>query len=465
MIKTLSIEAIQAAYYNDMLDMYAKVNDVDLRLKMQGWDDSEGDDGFDEEGENNYQVVDGVGIYSINGSILSSGSALTRWMGYADYDGIRNDILAMSKDPEVQEIMILAASPGGSVYGPSNASVAIKSVDKIKPVYTYCSKMCCSGMYWLAANSREIIAAPEAEVGSIGVIVTHISQQKAMEDAGYKATVIRTQELKAVGGPMKDLSEKEIEHITEQAMTYDALFQKHIQTVRPKVNLRAMKGQTFIGEEGIAVGLVDSVMDYDSAINYIKSKRTKATQTGGYRMNMTAEQLRAALDAGKTLDELGLSEEDVAKITAEAAAESQSEEQNHSEPPEFSMTAEEYAEKEAGFKAEVEALAVKVAEYEGKIKELEAKAHVSEETEQLKAIVCKLVSNRRVALNLQNVDMTKFSVATVLVEYAAVTEQYEKAFVEGGLAGLKAQRKVEAQEEQEPEMDSIKKGTFAAVSL
>lgn len=436
MHKTIRIEAIHAGYAAELVDAYEE-------MRKHACDDCS------EYGSEpkTYSIADGVGIYKIDGPLLSSGNAFTRWFGYADYEGIRNDLLAMAKDPEVQEILVMMASPGGSVFGVSNASEAFKKVGAVKDIYVYTGKNCCSGAYWLAAGAKEIIAAPEAELGSIGVIVTHFSYQKQIEEDGVKVTVIKTAELKAVGGPYTDLTEKEISHIQAQAEQYDDLFHEHIQATRPSVKLSSMKGQTFIGAEAVRMGLADAVMSYDDAIQHIRSQR-KTTQTGGYNMKMTAEKLRAALDAGETLATLGLTEEEGNEILASAP---------EVDGGELEVDAAKKggkkggkgggcADPEAG-EGETEGGAammsmpqaefdVMVAELEGtKVSLAAAEATATKATaaaEKMRTIVSEVFNNRRVAMGLNKIDVSAMSLETLLSDYEATTTEFNKSFKIGG---------------------------------
>lgn len=429
MKKSLRIEAIHPGYVAELfeLDKYFAADHSGLEQKLMS--DSYNDD--DAEGEKPYSIIDGIGVYKISGPIMQAGTWLTRYFGYADYEGIRNDLIAMGADPAVQEILILMASPGGTVFGVTNAAEAIARVGKVKDVYVYTGSNCCSGAYWLAAPAKEIIAAPEAQVGSIGVIVTHVSYEKQIEEDGVKVTVIKSDELKAVGGPYKDLTEKEVAHIQARVDTYSDMFHDHVQKNRPQVRLSSMKGQEFVGQDALQYGLIDAVMSYDDAIDHIKSQR-QTTQTGGYTtMKMTAETLRAALEAGQTLADLGLTEEESEQILAEQAVPEGEGEQALA--PEGAGENAEGSEGEDLAAPELEALAAKLAEAEARATVAEAALETAKaEAESMRGIVVEVFNNRRVALGLAKLDVEAMSLTTLLSDYQATTEQFKKSFKIGG---------------------------------
>ena len=425
----LKVEAMHPFYVGELESTLAKVE------AMEGaWAGRE-DEISDQQPDKNYGVVDGIGIYRINGPLLSTGNWLTRFFGMASYEDIRADLMQMSADPDVQEILVLTGSPGGSVFGITDAAEAIKKIDKVTPVFFYSSKNAASGAYWLASCGRTLIGSPESEWGSIGVVVTHASYEKQLEEDGVKITVIKSDELKAVGGPYKDLSDREIAHIQEQVDQYDDLFKEHVRTSRPQVKLSSMKGQTFIGAEAQRMGLIDAVMSYDQAIDYIKGQRKTTTQTGGYRMKMTAEQLRAAVDAGNTLEDLGITQAEADEIMASAAATDEGVQIKTSEGSvEVDAAQAELLDQLAALTEEGERQRIEIAELTQKLEEAQAVEPVAAE---MRGIVISVLNNRRVALGLAKVDMEAFSDASILADYKAVTEQFDKAMVVGGIFNQK----------------------------
>lgn len=451
MKKTLSIEAIHALYTGELGHAISRIENLEARLSAESELNSQ-------DGWTPYQVMDGVAIYKISGPLLSTGNEWTRWLGYSSYEDIRNDLLQAANDPAVKEIMIMAASPGGSVFGVTDASDAIRKISTtIKPVYVFSSKNVASGMYWLASAAKMLIGTPESEWGSIGVIVTHASFEKQLEDDGVKVTVIKSDELKAVGGPYKDLTDKEIAHIQQQVDQYNDLFHNHVQAMRPQVRLSSMKGQTFIGAEAQRMGLVDAIMAYDEAIEYIKALRPKTTQAGGYSMKMTAQQLQAALDAGQTLETLGLSQEEMDEILTSAAVPAIEGEGTTLEPETNDGT--------PGDDNIVTALAAAtqlVEVKEAEILELVAKVEAATKTaEKMRDVVVGVINNRRIALGMSQIDMSKFSLESIMQDYDAVTEQFEKSFKPGGI--FAQVKKVE--EPTEPVRSSTEAGLMQAAAI
>ena len=135
-----------------------------------------------------------------------------RWLAewgirVAALPNIVNAARAAANDSEVGRIVFAIHSPGGSAFGVGEAAAAIREVSKIKPTVAAVSYLAASAAYWLAASTREIVAAPSALVGSVGVRVSHIDVSAALEMDGIKVTELSKPESKSDLSPYKPLSD------------------------------------------------------------------------------------------------------------------------------------------------------------------------------------------------------------------------------------------------------------------
>ena len=111
--------------------------------------------------------------------------------------------------------------------------------------------------------------------------------------------------------------------------------------------------------------------------------------------------------------------------------------------------------------ADVTAKDAKIAQLEAQVASFEASATT------LKQIVAEVTTNRRIALNFQSsVDLTKFSTESLLAEYEAVTDAYDKEFKTGGLFKKRQASVEEPKGEQSPLVqDSIHEGQLRAANI
>ena len=407
-------------------------------------------------------MINGTAVYKISGGILSSGNWLTRIFGYASYDEVRRNVMHAAANPEVQEILLMFSSPGGSAFGVVDGAEAIKKADAVKPVFSYTSSMMASGAYWLGSQARKIFVSPESESGSIGVKLQHVSREKELENQGLVVTEIKSAELKAVGSPYKNLSDKELSHLQDQVNQIATLFSTSMQKARPNLKTEALNGATFIGEESVRVGLSDAVASYDDVMAYIQSQRATTTNpTGGFNMNK--QELMAALDSGISLEEIGLEQEEVDKILSEEEV---------TEPVVAEETEPVLEVKTDEVSKQLSTLTDALVEKDQKIATLEAtiaaaSAKFEAQAATLKQIVAEVTTNRRIALNFQSsVDLTKFSTESLLAEYEAVTDAYDKEFKTGGLFKKRQASVEEPKGEQSPLVqDSIHEGQLRAANI
>lgn len=473
----IEITAIHPFRTEELFDSYARIeafiDSAEYLERKAAYDDEEDEEDYANSAD--YDVINGTAVYKISGGILSSGNWLTRIFGYASYDEIRRNVMHAAANPEVREILLMFSSPGGSAFGVVDGAEAIKKADAIKPVYSYTSSMCCSGAYWLGSQARKIFVSPESESGSLGVKLVHVSREKQLQDEGILVTEIKSSELKAVGSPHKNLSDKELSHLQDQVNQIATIFSTSMQKARPNLKTEALNGATFIGESAVTVGLADAVASYDDVMQYIQTQRSTTTQThGGFSMNKQA--LRAALDSGKSLDEIGCTQEEVDKILN---AEENTSEEEVTEPvvadegiaPEIvdgDTTVGIEAQLLVDLNTQISTLTADATAKDAKIAQLEAQVATFEASAvTLKQIVAEVTTNRRIALNFQSsVDLTKFSTESLLAEYEAVTDAYDKEFKTGGLFKKRQASVEEPKGEQSPLVqDSIHEGQLRAANI
>lgn len=230
-------------------------------------------------GEFSYMVskVENLAVVDISGSLTAKNRPYNRMFGMVSYDEIRNAVFSAVEDESVDGIVLNMDTPGGQASGVSELSDFLSEVDaNVKPIYTYAGTTMASGGYWLGSVGREIYASKLATVGSIGVVTVHASYEKMYEEQGIDVTVLRAGEFKALGSPYEKLDDKSRSQIQSQMDTiYDVFLETVAENRGTSVNAlkeTSAEGRVFVGEESVAVGLVDNITSFDAAIADISSK-------------------------------------------------------------------------------------------------------------------------------------------------------------------------------------------------
>jgi len=180
-----------------------------------------------------------------------------------DLQDFDRDLSAAANDPNITQIVIHAHSPGGSCTGVAETANRIAQVaDDVKPVYLYTDSDCCSAAYWQAASCTNIFASEMACVGSIGVYLAWIDQARWMEAQGYDLKLFKAGTFKAatLPGQLTDeagqLLQAEVDAI---AQTFYGWVGERRARAGVAVDQATMQGQTFLGRDALAVGLVDGL--------------------------------------------------------------------------------------------------------------------------------------------------------------------------------------------------------------
>ncbi len=207
-----------------------------------------------------YAIVEGVAILPVFGVIGKHLSAMETMCGGLDVDTLMLAIDAAAMDDEADTILLWFNSPGGTVTGLPEAAEHLAHISaNVKSVFAYTDGMMCSAAYWLGSQCEGIFAAPSADVGSIGVYLAWLDQADAAEAAGYHLELIKAGEFKAMGHPLKHLTEQERQMLQDEVDEIYTRFKTAVTTRRPGISESTMQGQTFSFDALTSNGLVDQL--------------------------------------------------------------------------------------------------------------------------------------------------------------------------------------------------------------
>lgn len=273
-----------------------------------------------------YRVNDGIAIIGIYGPLLNrvlrsefpSGGPTT----YAD---IRSSFDMAMADDGVREIKMEIDSPGGDVSGAFDLADHIYESRNVKPVTAVVNESAFSAGYLLASAAGKIALPRTANVGSIGVIMTHADFSRAEDEAGITVTHIFAGTKKAHFSPHQPLADEAHADATSIVnSTYD-LF---VSTVARNRNIseavvRGTEAGIFRAQKAVEMGLADEIMPAAKAMNTrhmpkMPIKNSNQSVTGGKASaeisqedkKMTLEELKeqypalysAVFDAGATAE-------------------------------------------------------------------------------------------------------------------------------------------------------------------
>jgi protease-4 len=210
---------------------------------------------------------DSVAVIPVDGVIGRKFSSSLYSSGVTSVDVLARLVDMAAQDDEVNAILMVYDSPGGTVQGVAECANAINRARAVKPVLAYADGQCCSAAYWLASQSCAVYAWAEACIGSIGVYSAFLDRSREMEMAGIKPVVFKSGDHKAMGFPGTSLTEKERAMIQARVDQIGVTFRETVNKGRAReISMDVMQGQSFTAQESLANGLVDSITDFATAL-------------------------------------------------------------------------------------------------------------------------------------------------------------------------------------------------------
>lgn len=421
----------------------------------------------DEEVPYMLSVDQGVATVTVRGPLTNRSDPWLRFFGVSSYSDIRKAMVAAAEDPSVKQILLDIDSGGGAVNGVADVGQLISLInDKVKPVTAFTDGTMASAAYWLGSAAGKVYASKVAQVGSIGVISTHMEYSKALKENGVGVTVMRAGKYKALVNSVEPLTEDAKAQLQGMLDSAYKVFVQHVAEARnvsyDEADKRMGQGREFFGEESVSAGLTDGIDTFDGVFSRLQhasiDNRTQVPDNRGqFHLSGATEDKMAGRQA--------LTEQQIAALAEQggekpaAAAES---------APEQPAPIEEPAAPAADSSKDL------VAYLQGQVKDLteasgKSQVQIATLTEKLAAadsvvgdlvqIAVKSLNNMQVALGGSALDMSSHAPHAVITEHKRVSAQFMEKFKAGGVAAVDA---ANAEKGEPAAQDSLTKARLAA---
>lgn len=172
---------------------------------------------------------------------------------------------------QVKAIVIDISSPGGAVGPSQEIYMEIKRVrDELKkPVVCVSSGVVASGGYYAALGCNQLIVAPGAMIGSIGVIMEFANLEKLYDWAKISRFTITSGKFKDSGAEFRSMRDDEKELFQSMINEVYQQFRTAVATERKLSNEvldQYADGRVFTGETAVKMGFADSIGLYEDAV-------------------------------------------------------------------------------------------------------------------------------------------------------------------------------------------------------
>jgi len=224
------------------------------------------------EAQRYYDLIQGVGIIEIEGTLVMKNGTLQPYSGMTGYDGIRANLAVALDDDACRGIILNLDTGGGEGSGLFDLCDAISAANQKnggpKPIWAVLAEEACSAGYALAAACDRIIQPRTGLSGSIGAWVMHVDWSEALKMEGIAVTILQAGAHKTDGHPYAPLPKTVADDILADLESLRSLFIASLGRYRgqPESLFRDTEARVFRGPDALKLGLVDAVMAPDDAL-------------------------------------------------------------------------------------------------------------------------------------------------------------------------------------------------------
>lgn len=215
--------------------------------------------------------VQSVAVLPLFGTIFPRANLMTEVSGATSAEVFGRQFAALVKDPEVGAIVLDVNSPGGQVNGVDEVSSQIHAARGTKPIVAVVNYTMASAAYWIGSAADEIVMAPSAEAGSIGVFAVHKDMSAALMAEGVKVSLISKGKFKTEANPYEPLSEEARAAIRESVGQY---YENFIGAVARNRGVDVEKVRNGFGEgrmvgarQALELGMADRIGTLDETVD------------------------------------------------------------------------------------------------------------------------------------------------------------------------------------------------------
>jgi signal peptide peptidase SppA len=241
-----------------------------------------------------------VAILPLFGTIFPRANMMTEVSGATSAEKFGAMFSALVDDSNIGAIVLDVNSPGGQVNGIADAAQRIYEARGKKPIVAVANHLMASAAYWIGSAADEIVMAPDAEVGSIGVFAVHQDVSKALEQDGVKVSIIKAGKYKTEGNPFEPLSEEARgvmqERVHEAYEGFIGAVARHRDVGVEDVRGGYGEGRVVGAKQALRLGMADRVETLEQTVYRLLGQMSTGTAPSG----SSAENVNLAPSAGSS---------------------------------------------------------------------------------------------------------------------------------------------------------------------
>lgn len=202
-------------------------------------------------------------------------------------ESLRDEITTvLSVANKQDEVVVRVTSPGGTVNGYGLAASQLQRIRDQKIKLTVCiDKVAASGGYLMACVAEQIIAAPFAILGSIGVVAQMPNFHRLLQKNNIDVELMTAGEYKRTLTMFGENTDKGRKKFQEDIESIHQVFRDYVLKHRSQLDIdKVATGEHWLATDAINLNLIDKLQTSDE---YIISNLTKYN---AYKVEIQAKQ-------------------------------------------------------------------------------------------------------------------------------------------------------------------------------
>lgn len=216
-----------------------------------------------------------VGVLEISGSLTYRPVISMCGAVGTSYQGLLSDANELVS-AGAETLLMVVDSGGGSAYSCFSTARSLRKLadDNGVSLIAMVDGSACSAAYALAVVADEVVAHPDASVGSIGCLVSLCNDSKALANEGIERKFVSFPKDKVPLNDAGEFTEKFMARIEKSVKTLGEQFFKHVSEFSgiSEEAILALDGQVFSAQEALDIGLINKIMTQDEFSNYLSNK-------------------------------------------------------------------------------------------------------------------------------------------------------------------------------------------------
>lgn len=231
----------------------------------------------------NYNNDTGVGFINIDGALTYRPTGMEMLCGGTSYTSVLEQMQELV-NMGASVVVLSVDSGGGEAYGMMETARMLRRIadENSVKLLTYVDGVSASAAYGLSVAAHEVIVNPDAEVGSVGVVVRLMNDSKALEKEGIERTFIYAGENKipfAADGSFRSEFLKDIQDKVDMLYSKFTNFVSEMRNI-PLEDVVGTQAAVVSAEESLSIGFADKIMTREEFFTYLADTVEKKTKGG-----------------------------------------------------------------------------------------------------------------------------------------------------------------------------------------